>query len=44
MSYRMAVFIFRYGTLVIVDSVAALGGVPMYQDRWGEKAHKNATS
>lgn len=28
-------FNFRYGTLVIVDSVAALGGVPMFMDRWG---------
>ncbi len=25
---------FRYGCFLIVDSVAALGGVPMYMDKW----------
>ena len=26
---------FRYNCLLVVDSVAALGGVPLYMDKWG---------
>ena len=26
---------FRYDCLLIVDSVAALGGVPLFMDKWG---------
>ena len=29
-------YIFRYDCLLIVDSVAALGGVPMFMDKWGK--------
>ena len=26
---------FRYDCLLVVDSVAALGGVPLFMDKWG---------
>ena len=29
-------YIFRYDCILIVDSVAALGGVPMFMDKWGK--------
>lgn len=25
----------RYGTLLVVDAVASLGGTPLWTDRWG---------
>ena len=28
-------FVHRYDCLLLVDSVAACGGVPMYMDQWG---------
>ena len=28
-------FFFRYNCLLIVDSVAAMGGVPLFMDKWG---------
>ena len=32
----MSVFCHRYNSLLVVDSVAAMGGVPLFMDKWGE--------
>lgn len=35
-SYVLLFIFFRHNCLLIVDSVAALGGVPMFMDKWGK--------
>lgn len=30
------VYIYRHGCLLLVDTVASLGGVPFFMDKWGE--------
>lgn len=34
-NFNIFFFISRYGTLLLVDTVVSLGGVPFFMDEWG---------